>query len=91
MGSVVEHVKAVDRAAAKAESQGLKMQSWGARAGGYAGQEHSKPDVTARRRVVVTGMGVVTPIGLDVPEFWASIKAGKCGVSRIENFPLEDL
>jgi len=36
-------------------------------------------------------MGVVTPIGLDVNEFWASMKAGKSGVSRIENFPLDDL
>ncbi|MCB1520305.1 MAG: beta-ketoacyl-[acyl-carrier-protein] synthase family protein [Hyphomicrobiaceae bacterium] len=43
------------------------------------------------RRVVVTGMGVTTPIGLDVEEFWASLKAGRCGVGRIENFPLEDL
>ena len=45
----------------------------------------------ALRRVVVTGTGAVTPIGLDVNEFWASLKAGKCGVSRIENWPLEDL
>ncbi len=43
------------------------------------------------RRVVVTGMGAVTPIGLDVEETWASMKAGKCGVQKIENFPLEDL
>ena len=43
------------------------------------------------RRVVVTGMGAVTPIGLDVPEMWSSMRAGKCGISRIENFPLEDL
>jgi len=47
--------------------------------------------VGARRRVVVTGMGAVTPIGLDVNEFWSSMKAGKCGVGRIENFPIEDL
>ena len=33
------------------------------------------------RRVVVTGMGAVTPIGLDVDEFWTSIKKGRCGVS----------
>lgn len=46
---------------------------------------------TSRRRVVVTGMGAVTPIGLDVPEFWASLKAGRCGIGPIENFPLEDL
>ena len=43
------------------------------------------------RRVVVTGMGAVTPIGLDVAETWDSMKAGKCGVGKIQNFPLEDL
>ena len=45
----------------------------------------------ALRRVVVTGIGAVTPIGLDVSEYWASLKAGRCGISRIENWPLEDL
>jgi nodulation protein E len=49
----------------------------------------TKPD--GRRRVVVTGIGAVTPIGLDVESYWASLKAGKCGVGPIENFPLEDL
>ncbi|MGE3708780.1 MAG: beta-ketoacyl synthase [Hyphomicrobiaceae bacterium] len=43
------------------------------------------------RRVVVTGLGVVTPIGLDVAEFWAGIKEGRCGVSELTGFPLEDL
>jgi nodulation protein E len=43
------------------------------------------------RRVVVTGTGVVTPIGLTVNDFWASMKASKCGVSALEGFPLEDL
>ena len=43
------------------------------------------------RRVVVTGMGVVTPIGLDVNSFWGSMKEGRCGVSKIENWPLDDL
>ena len=43
------------------------------------------------RRVVVTGMGVVTPIGLTVPDFWASMKVGKCGVTPLGGFPLEDL
>lgn len=46
---------------------------------------------TGGHRVVITGMGVVTPIGLDVPEFWTSIKAGKSGVSELGGFPLEDL
>lgn len=43
------------------------------------------------RRVVVTGFGMVTPIGLDSKETWASMKEGKSGVSRIENFELDDL
>jgi nodulation protein E len=43
------------------------------------------------RRVVVTGTGVVTPIGLTVDDFWASMKAGRCGVSELGGFPLEDL
>jgi nodulation protein E len=43
------------------------------------------------RRVVVTGMGVVTPIGLNVPDFWASMHEGKCGVTALGGFPLEDL
>ncbi len=47
--------------------------------------------IGAGRRVVVTGLGAVTSIGLNVEEFWSSLKAGTCGVGRIENFPLEDL
>lgn len=43
------------------------------------------------RRVVVTGLGAVTPIGLDTNETWASMRQGKCGVGRIENFELDDL
>lgn len=43
------------------------------------------------RRVVVTGLGAVTPIGLNVPDFWAGIKAGKCGVTKLEGLPEEDL
>jgi nodulation protein E len=45
----------------------------------------------AGRRVVVTGFGVVTPIGTTVDEFWAGLKAGKSGVSALGGFPLDDL
>ena len=44
------------------------------------------------KRVVVTGMGLISPIGLDVPSFWESIRAGRCGVGPITRFdasPLE--
>lgn len=38
------------------------------------------------RRVVVTGMGVITPIGNSVKEFWSGIKAEKVGINPILNF-----
>lgn len=38
------------------------------------------------RRVVVTGMGAITPVGLNVEEFWQSIKAGKHGFGPITRF-----
>jgi len=38
------------------------------------------------RRVVITGLGVVTSLGHDVNTFWASLLAGKCGIDRISLF-----
>ena len=38
------------------------------------------------RRVVITGLGVISPVGNDVNTFWESLKTGKCGISRIEGF-----
>ena len=43
-----------------------------------------------RRRAVITGLGAITPIGLDVSTFWAAALAGKSGVSTISNFDTED-
>ena len=42
-----------------------------------------------KRRVVITGMGAVTPCGIGVQNFWNSMIEGKSGVSTIENMPLE--
>lgn len=42
------------------------------------------------RRVVVTGMGAVTPIGLNVEEFWNGIKEGKLGFDQITYFDTSD-
>ena len=39
-----------------------------------------------KRRVVITGMGAVTPIGNSVAETWESIKAGKSGIDTITHF-----
>ena len=38
------------------------------------------------RRVVVTGMGAITPIGLSVGEFWDAVKEGKTGFDTITKF-----
>lgn len=38
------------------------------------------------KRVVITGMGAVTPIGNDVKSFWESLKAGRCGIGPITKF-----
>ncbi len=38
-----------------------------------------------KRRVVVTGMGAVTPIGNTVEEFWNGIKTGKVGIGPSQN------
>ncbi|MBX7041962.1 MAG: beta-ketoacyl-ACP synthase II [Ignavibacteria bacterium] len=39
-----------------------------------------------KRRVVVTGLGVVSPVGLNVPDFWVNLIAGKSGVDYITYF-----
>ena len=38
------------------------------------------------RRVVITGLGAITPIGNNVEEFWNGIKEGKCGIDQITEF-----
>ena len=40
----------------------------------------------ARRRVVVTGLGAITPVGVGVAETWQNIVAGKSGIGRITRF-----
>lgn len=42
------------------------------------------------RRVVVTGLGAVTPIGNNVDDFWTSVKAGKIGFDNITKFDTTD-
>lgn len=39
-----------------------------------------------KRRVVVTGLGAITPIGNNVEDFWNGIKQGKCGIDEITLF-----
>lgn len=44
----------------------------------------------SKRRVVVTGLGAVTPVGLSVAESWENILAGKSGVAPITSFDVTD-
>ena len=43
------------------------------------------------RRVVVTGVGAITPIGNDMETFWNSIKNGVCGIDKVTLFDASDL
>ena len=43
------------------------------------------------RRVVVTGTGIISPIGNDVETFWKNLVDGVCGIDFIKSFPTDDL
>ncbi|RCK75815.1 MAG: 3-oxoacyl-[acyl-carrier-protein] synthase, KASII [Ignavibacteriae bacterium] len=43
-----------------------------------------------KRRVVITGLGAVTPIGNNVDDFWKNLIAGKSGVGKITGFDTKD-
>lgn len=43
-----------------------------------------------KKRVVVTGMGAITPIGNSVEDYWKGIKDGKCGIDTITKFDVTD-
>ncbi len=47
---------------------------------------HSETTRTPGQRVVVTGLGLVTPVGNDVPDSWRAILAGRSGVTLISQF-----
>src|SRR2546423_13322462 len=42
------------------------------------------------RRVVITGMGCVTPIGIGREAFWSGLQRGESGVRRIESFDVSN-
>ena len=43
-----------------------------------------------KRRVVITGLGAITPIGNTVPKFWSGVKEGKVGIGEITQFDTTD-
>jgi 3-oxoacyl-[acyl-carrier-protein] synthase II len=44
-----------------------------------------------RRRVVLTGIGPVSPVGIGLDDFWGALVSGRSGISRIERFDTSDL
>src|SRR5687768_14425120 len=43
-----------------------------------------------RRRVVVTGLGIISPVGNEVDQAWQNILAGQSGISRIDTFDVSN-
>ena len=43
------------------------------------------------RRVVITGLGVVSPVGNNITDFWQNIVAGKCGIDLIKGYEGQEL
>ncbi|WP_276204071.1 beta-ketoacyl synthase N-terminal-like domain-containing protein, partial [Streptomyces albus] len=50
----------------------------------------SRPDSTASTRVVVTGIGALTPVGNDRESSWQALLAGRSGVAEISRFDARD-
>ena len=44
-----------------------------------------------KKKIVITGMGAVTPIGSGVEEYWNNLIAGACGIDKIRQFDATDL
>ena len=42
-------------------------------------------------RVVITGMGIVSPVGNDVKTYWDNLKNGRCGIRKLTRFSTEGL
>lgn len=43
------------------------------------------------RRVVITGLGVITPVGNNITDFWNNLVAGKCGIDTIKGYDIDEL
>jgi len=47
--------------------------------------------ISGARRVVVTGMGVITPVGIGIDRFWEAVRNGRSGVKTLRRFAIDDL
>ncbi len=53
-------------------------------------KNNTEEKMVQKRRVVITGLGAVTPIGNTVPEFWANVRKGTVGIGEITGFDTKD-
>lgn len=57
----------------------------------YVGTKFNTKKEYVMKRVVITGMGIVSPVGCGVEYAWKNIVAGKSGVRKIDDFDVSDL
>lgn len=57
----------------------------------HALHSESKWRCDMNKRIVVTGMGAVTPLGIGVDKYWDALVAGKCGIDYIKSIDTENL
>ncbi|HPS25460.1 MAG TPA: beta-ketoacyl synthase N-terminal-like domain-containing protein, partial [Bacteroidales bacterium] len=43
------------------------------------------------RRVVITGLGIISPIGNDISTYWTHLRNGVCGIDFIKSFDASDI
>jgi nodulation protein E len=86
--ALVENYRKVSPKVATLNSAGRPNTASKVKSGGLPG---TSTHTNGRRRVVVTGQGVVTPLGTGVDKFWAALKKGECGIRQVQSFPTEDL
>ena len=41
-------------------------------------------------RVVITGLGVISPVGCNAGEFWSNLCQGRCGITKLDRFDTQD-
>lgn len=60
---------------------------------GIPSADYVKPsqELPKMRRVVITGIGIISPIGNDIKTYWTNLKNGVCGINRITSFDVSDL
>lgn len=58
---------------------------------GFRCNKKEKRNVYMSRRVVITGLGTINPLGNNVHEFWEGVKSNKLGIDRIKEFETDDI